>query len=122
MIELVHLTIRGCCVSLKNSRDIAVNRRTGRMWPKKNAAILKFEADFAAQVPPKARVGLRGPLAVTTDVWYPDERQDLDCAILYDLLQSTGIIGNDRQIREKHETRHTDKDNPRISLIVRRLQ
>lgn len=121
--EFVHFTILGELCSLKNSRKIAVNRKTGRMFPLRNPAIERFSENFAAQVPPDYRgLALSGPVAVTVDVWYPDRRKDLDVALVHDLLQQTGVIEDDRQIVEQHNYRHLDRENPRVSIIVRELE
>lgn len=120
----IRFEVRGACVSLKNSRDIAINRKTGRAWPKRNAAIESFTADFCAQIPPDYRgLGIEGDVSVTIDAFYPDRRRDLDVELVYDLLGSkyTGVIRNDRQVKEKHVYWHLDRDNPRVSVIVREL-
>jgi len=77
-----------------------------------------FEQDFLLQVPPEAKVGLDCPVSVSVWVWYPTRRQDLDVALVHDLLQKSGVIVNDRQIVEQHNYCHIDKLNPRVVVEV----
>lgn len=118
---MIRFCIRGQMHSLKNSRDVFVNRKTGRLFPKKNDKIVAFETAFHAQVPVNCRQRLSGDVAVTIDAFYPSRRQDLDEAIIYDMLQRTSVIVNDRQVKEKHVFWHLDRQNPRVWIQVREL-
>jgi|SRR6185503_4489259 len=108
----------------------------GQMWSMKNARIplkgshrtimskpaFKFASDFFLQVPSRyrnIRLGSRKePLRSVVTVFYPSYRQDLDCGLLYDLLQDCGVVSNDRWIREKHEYAAVDPKNPRVELTL----
>lgn len=110
----VSFTVFGQCWSMKN----------GKRGKFKNPAALAFERDFGLQVPPEAKRNLGSEnttLRTTVRVWYPSWRQDLDVAIVYDLLQKTGVIYNDRWIREKHEFAEVDKKNPRVEITVEEI-
>ena len=61
---------------------------------------------------------LAGELVLEAVVWYLSERPDLDDALLCDALQMAGVIGNDRQIREKHLSHFIDRSNPRVELAI----
>jgi Holliday junction resolvase RusA-like endonuclease len=77
--------------------------------------------DFALQVPPEARRNmgaLNQPLRSIVTVYYPSWQQDLDCAIVYDMLQKCGVVANDRYIREHYEYAEVDPKNPRVELTV----
>lgn len=116
----VHFTILGQCYSMKNSK---IPRRHGHGMVKHPKA-LAFERDFALQVPVgvKLRLGSKDkPLRAIVTVWYPSYRQDLDCALIYDLLQSYGVVSNDRWIREKHEFAEVDAKNPRVEITVEEM-
>ena len=52
------------------------------------------------------------------DAFYPSRRQDLDCALIYDLLQKSGIVKNDRQVKVKKEVWHLDRKNPKVVVTV----
>ncbi len=112
----VRMTIYGACYSLKNGKILARGRTI------KNPKAAKFERDFALQIPPeyrKLRMGDKHqPLRTHVSVWYPSHRQDLDASIIYDCLQTAGVISNDRYCREKHEYAHVDAKNPRVDITV----
>ncbi len=121
----VHLVIAGVCCSAKNSRRILRNRRTGRPLSAKSAAALRFCQDFALQVPPELR-GLNlgsetQPLRAVITVWYPSRRFDLDCALIYDCLQASGVVANDRFFLEKHEFKQFDADEPRAEIFLEEI-
>ncbi len=81
-----------------------------------------FERDFLLQTPRSAKKALGGPkrpLRATVRVFYPSMRQDADVEIVFDLLQKSGVVRNDRYIREKHIYAHQlDKKNPRVEIEV----
>ena len=83
-----------------------------------------FERDFALQVKPEQRVGagsLKKPLRTHVTVYFPSHRQDLDCSLVYDCLQSAGVVANDRFITEKHEYGFVDKREPRVEITIEEL-
>lgn len=112
----VRFTVYGQCWSLKNGKMLARGRTI--KGPKASA----FERDFAMQVPPQYRNlrlgGLKQPLRANISVWYPSRRQDLDTAIIYDCLQRSGVVANDRFIIEHHEWAHVDPINPRVDVEI----
>lgn len=90
----------------------------------KHPKALKFEEDFALQVPVEAKRQLGSKdelLRATITVYYPSWRQDGDFALIYDLLQKTGVVSNDRWIREKHEYVEVDPKNPRCEIQIEEL-
>jgi Holliday junction resolvase RusA-like endonuclease len=111
----VRLVVYGQLYSMKNSKIF------GRFKHPKARA---FERDFALQVKPKQRVNMGDvdhPLRSQVTVYYPSHRQDLDCALVYDCLQSAGVIANDRFITEKHEYRKVDPYEPRVEITIEEL-
>ena len=111
-------TIRGHLVSLKNSRTVIKNSRTGQLFPAKNAKILQFEEDFLLQCPKYSEPHFAGDVMVIVHAFYPSRRQDLDCALVYDLLAKAEIIKNDRQVKAKQELWCLDRKNPRVIVTV----
>ena len=111
-------TIRGHLVSLKNSRNVVKNKKTGQLFPVKNAKIVQFEQDFLHQCPKYRGPLFTGDVGVIVHAYYPSRRQDLDCALIYDLLQKAGIVKNDRQVKAKHERCGLDRKNPRVDVTV----
>lgn len=114
----VKFTVIGKLVSMKNRKQ-----RTRYHGDVKNAATRLYERDFRAQVPSEyrgIRVGsLKVPLSATVTVFYPSRRSDLDCSLVYDLLQHTGVVANDRYITEKYEVAEVDAKNPRVEIELR---
>ena len=111
-VDRVSFTVFGQVYSMKNSKII------GRFKHPKASA---FERDFALQVPPGAKRGLGSlmvPLRTIVTVYYPSRRQDLDCALVYDCLQTAGVVANDRYIIEKYEFAEVDAVNPRVEITV----
>ena len=111
-------TVYGQVYSMKNSkRELHVR---GRFVKLTHPKVTAFRRDFLAQAP-KAKEPLTGPLRTNVSVWYPSRRQDLDCALVYDLMQEAGLIENDRQIIEKHEYGHMDAANPRVEILIEKI-
>jgi len=114
-------TIYGVVPSLKNSRDIG--RRPDpdggkpQLFPTRNPEIIRYMSDFAAQLPRRCRLGLEGVFVVHMRVWYPNWRRDMDVEIVYDLLQSCGVIENDRFIVGKHAWKYVDPKQPPRAII-----
>jgi Holliday junction resolvase RusA-like endonuclease len=117
-MSAVSFTVIGVCYSMKNSRILARGRTI------EHPKCRRFREDFAVQVPFIARINLgskTSPLRTHVSVWYPTEKQDLDVAVVYDLLQACGVVANDRFIIEKHEYRHIDRKNPRVEIQVEEI-
>lgn len=116
----VSFIVFGQCYSMKNSKRPRRHSRGMMKHPK----ALKFEEDFALQVPVEAKRQLGSKdelLRATITVYYPSWRQDGDFALIYDLLQKTGVVSNDRWIREKHEYVEVDPKNPRCEIQIEEL-
>jgi len=113
------LIVFGQLPSMKNSKIQSVKK--GRAYTFKNPAVVAYERNFGIQVKPEAKKHLGSPtepLRAIVTVFYPSMRSDLDCALVYDCLQTAGVIANDRYIREKHEYAAIDKDNPRVQIEI----
>ena len=112
--------VRGQLVSMKNRKIQSVKH--GRAFSFKNPAVAAYERDFRVQVPSECRGlllgGLASPLRAIITVFYRSRRSDLDCALVYDCLQTAGVITNDRYIVEKHEFAGVDPQNPRVEITV----
>src|SRR5262245_41479973 len=101
---MIRFTVLGQLWSLKNGKVLST--RGGRPRIIKIWKTLRFEETFARQVPVEYRNkqlgSLEKPLRVSVNVFYPSWRQDLDVEVIYDMLQKSGVIKNDRYIRVKH--------------------
>lgn len=120
---MISFTILGACYSLKNSKQLST--RGGRPRIIKHWKVRQFQEDFCRQVPREYRglaIGaLDKPLRTTVTVFYPSQKQDLDCAAIYDCLQVSGVVKNDLYIVEKHEYRAVDRNKPRVEIQVEEL-
>lgn len=118
MIPRVAFTVYGKLASMKNGR-IPLKRNPYKTIP--NDDCRTFERSFMSQVPRKAMLALGSLdrlLWSKVTVYYPSMRSDLDCAFVYDLLQKSGVVRNDRYIREKYERGLIDAKNPRVEIAV----
>jgi Holliday junction resolvase RusA-like endonuclease len=133
----ITLTIFGEPASKANSREIVTI--AGRPSVIKSKKARAYEDNALRQIPPAARVQLKGPVSVTIRVFYATERPDLDESVILDVLQDRfksvqvgaekqrhlvqkGVYCNDRQVREKHIYHAIDRLNPRAIIEVRSLQ
>jgi Holliday junction resolvase RusA-like endonuclease len=108
----------------------------GRIHSRKSDKALQYEENALRQIPPKARLQLTMPVAVTLRIFYGSERPDLDESIVLDVMQNryktvehptrgkervliqAGVYVNDRQVREKHVFHGTDKLRPRTEVRI----
>ena len=120
---IITFTVYGAVQSKANSRKLVLNRKTRKPMFIKSKSALQFEKDFSLQCPnlkekiiPKSE-----DVAVEVKVWYPSWRNDLDCSLIFDGLESR-IIENDRQIKQM-QLYHmgVDKKNPRCEVKVARI-
>lgn len=121
MNRSVGLVIFGQCYSMKNSKIPRRNAPGMLKHPKAR----RFESDFMVQVLPhhKLELGSKArPLRATVRVFYPSRRQDLDAELIFDLLQKSHVILNDRYVREKHLFALVDTKNPRCEIEIQEIK
>ncbi len=115
----------GQLVSMKNSRRLLKNRRTGKTFSAKSEEAMKYLEDFCRQVPPEYRGiklgSMQRPLRIVCSVFYQSRRSDLDIALLLDCLQVAEVIRNDRDIIEQHLYAEVDAKNPRVELLIEEI-
>lgn len=125
-----------------NSRQIVINRATLKPMLIKSKKALAWWHSATLQL---RALGLLGTsltpafptevLRLTAHCYYVDERSDLDCSVLKDVLQSrysgkgkkrfrcvAGVYENDRQVREEHYFHHIDAERPRVEVVIESLQ
>ena len=121
----VAFVVMGNCASLKNSRRLFRNRRTGQAQFARSKSATTFMDAFVLQVPLKYRNlklgSLTAPLRLLATVFYQSRRSDLDISAVMDGLQAAGVIANDRFIIEQHLFAEVDKDNPRVEITIEEL-
>lgn len=110
-------TIYGNPQSKANSRKFIINTRTKKPMVIKSAEARKYTEDFIrqARIPPEP---YKGDIMLNCKIYYQSRRSDLDESLIMDCLQQAGIIGNDRQIREKHVWGEIDPANPRAEISI----
>ncbi len=86
----------------------------------KSKKALAYGHQFESQVSPPEEPIL-GDLEIMVVIWYASRRPDLDPSLIFDLLQKTEVIGNDRQIKVIHAYHALDRDNPRCLIQLRSL-
>ena len=114
-------TVLGQLPSLKNSRRI-MRRGRNNLMVIKSVDALAYEQVFLMAIPKKMRVGYGGPVSVKVRVWYQSKRSDLSTELLFDLLQKSGIILNDRQVHHVESFKGLDRDAPRVHFTVRKWE
>jgi len=114
-VDIIYGTLYGKA----NSRRLVTNRRTGKSMMIKQDGALRFEQDFMAQAK-RPLVPYEGKVALSTIVYYPNNRQDLEIELLKDCIERAGILKNDKQIWEYCGIiRKLSKDNPRVVFALR---
>lgn len=127
----IEFVIQGQPFSKANRRQMVTIGGKPQLIKSKEAR--EYEAMALRQIPPKARLQLQCPVAVTMRIFYASERPDLDESVVLDVLQNryakvketgervliqAGVYVNDRQVREKHVFHGIDKGNPRCEIRV----
>ena len=84
----------------------------------KSTKALAYERDALKQIRPPASP-IQGDVSLTATIFYASRRPDLDESLICDVLQKAGVIGNDRQIKEKHIYHGLDRENPRAELQIK---
>lgn len=114
------MTLIGISYSMKNSRRLVVNKRTGKpMFIKSSKAVKAFH-DFVIQAKAQwdGREPIPPPAHVSGIIYYPNRRFDLDPSMLFDILQVAGVVKNDRHIMSMKMAKGLSPDNPRIEIEV----
>ena len=112
--------------SKANSRKLVPNKKTGRIFSIKSDAGRKYVDSFLLQINNKRKIffffsGItKKPIdckvILFCVIYYATERKDLDESLVMDCLEKSGIIKNDRLIRQKHVYHFIDKFNPRSEI------
>jgi hypothetical protein len=121
--------VLGHLPSMKNGRKVVNNSRTGKRMVIKNDECRDFVTAFKWQVKPHNPALYYGPVKLIADIYFRNDRCDLDESLLMDCLHigrgthtGSGIIGDDNQIKEKHVRWHHDKKNPRVLVRIESLE
>jgi len=121
---LVKFETQGQPYSFKNRQRIVKNRKTGQTYIIKSPEAKAFEEAFNLQVPSESRNkwgALEIPLCLVTVIYYKNRRSDASIEVVKDMLQKTGVVKDDRYIREQHTLGILDKENPRIEIYLYKI-
>ena len=117
--------VHGPLPSKANSRKIVTFGKGAGARPaliKSNEA-RKFEAHFqvVALASRLKAVPLDGKLWLEVVVYQENMRRDLECELLKDCLQRSGVVKNDRSFWRVGQERRIDKANPRVEFRLGRI-
>tara|TARA_R110000824_G_scaffold173709_4_gene351875 strand:- start:778 stop:1164 length:387 start_codon:yes stop_codon:yes gene_type:complete len=106
-------TILGEPASKSNSRQIV--RMGGKPRLIKSKKALSYIQAFSLQVP-KINQPIEGDVLMWCRIHYASRRPDLDESLIMDMLQASGVIVNDRQIKAKIILWALDRETPRADI------
>lgn len=111
-------TIKGQVYSKANSRKLVHHGGKPMFIKSDGARAFETSAILQLQALYRRRKPLSGDLVIECTIYYPNQRQDLDASLVFDVLQKAGVIVNDRQLREQHLFHAIDKLNPRVEIAI----
>ena len=109
-------TILGEPCSKANSRIMIF--KNGKPRCIKNTNALNYVETFIKQAQSMKLPKFECDVVLYCQIYYSSYRKDLDESLIMDCLQKSGVISNDRQIKEKHIYHDIDKDCPRVIITL----
>lgn len=119
----MHITLTGQCISQKNDKRMAFNKRTGKPFPVSSAAVKQWQSDVAKQLM-AYRGQADGRVMLTCEFYHKDKRKrDLDNELssVQDALVKAGLLPGDDcfVIIEAHAIfGGIDVANPRVEITL----
>jgi Holliday junction resolvase RusA-like endonuclease len=120
------LIVTGNVKAKKNNKTMAMNRRTGKMFPMTDKSTTVYIKDAIRQLEEQFR-GLKithYPISVQMAFFYPTKhRKDIDnsASTILDCMKSAGVIVDDdcQHVDELYcSFGGYDKENPRVEIIL----
>jgi Holliday junction resolvase RusA-like endonuclease len=101
-------------------RQMLGDSKKGHASLAKTPVLKQYEKDFFIQCGEYRDKMLDGYFTLEVDVYYPNQRADLDNSlkILLDCLQLVRAIPNDNKCTEIHARKFLDKESPRIEFKI----
>ena len=121
MIEIGFI-VYGDIPSMKNDLGVMRGKNGKPIFYHKGNGVRYYKELFDLQVPSKFKVCLNGKISVYLRIFKKDNRKD-GCNMsgaVYDALQSSGVIKNDRNITLRIEEDFIDKENPRVEVVLKK--
>lgn len=122
------LTLTGQTPAQKNSKQMALNRRTGAMFPVSNPIVKRWQSVVAKELAMLYQRDTFTDRVVITYMFYVQDnrRRDIDnmIASVNDALVKAGIIEDDswQCLKIGEADAMLDKDNPRAELVITSLR
>ncbi len=113
--------IYGVCPSKSNSYKII--KINNKYTLGKSVAVRNYEKSFILQSKVYKNANLEGYLEIYMDVFYPNERSDLDGSqkVTIDCMQKVNAFKNDNKVVKIVLRKFLDKKNPRIEFIIKKV-
>lgn len=120
------LVVMGNVKAKKNNKTMALNRKTGKMFPMTDKATTEYMKDAVRQLKEQFE-GYRVaeyPISVQMVFYYPTKhRKDIDnsASTILDCMKTAGIIEDDdcQHVNELYcFFADYDKDNPRVEILL----
>jgi len=121
---MIELWIDGQPPRKSNNRRIVRRGRNGPPMSIKSQGALDWIRAANMQIPVDARQclgSLERPLRIRMDIYYKSRRPDLSGELVLDLLQTVGVISDDRYVYAWELYKHFDKERPGIAIRVEYL-
>ena len=115
------LTILGQLPRKSNSRRIVPVKGSNRYRSIKSQQALDYEVDFNKQLVARQRQNMEGDLEIKGTIYYQSKRSDLSEELLFDCLERSGVISNDRAVVHKDIWKKIDRRNPRVEIEINQL-
>lgn len=119
--------IYGCVPSKSNCYRIISFKskdpnKNGHASLAKTSALKKYEDDFYIQCSVYRNANIDGYFQFEMDVYYPNQRSDLDNSlkVVLDCLQKINAFPNDNKCTRIVLNKYLDKINPRIEFSINR--
>lgn len=120
----MHLILSGQTPAQKNSKQMALNRRTGTMFPVSNPIVKRWQAAVAKEIALKYRPTPFSERVQITYMFFVQDhrRRDIDnmIASINDALVKAGVLTDDswQCLKILGADAQLDKENPRAELWI----
>jgi Holliday junction resolvase RusA-like endonuclease len=119
----MHLVLTGQTPAQKNSKQMALNRATGKMFPVSNPIVKRWQKDVGLQLMQFRRYKFVEPVSIMYKFYVQDNRRrDIDnmIASINDALVKQEIIPDDswQCLTISGAEAEIDKENPRAELWI----
>ena len=119
----MHLVLSGQTPAQKNSKQMAFNRSTGRMFPVSNPIVKRWQGAVAKELSLLSFETMLEPVTITYKFYVQDNRRrDIDnmIASVNDALVKAGVLQDDtwQMLSIGSAEAEIDKDNPRAEVWI----